>query len=125
MKSYNSALKKLKRNNISIKNEVVSIKKLLIRVIAKDVISPTNYPLCDNTSLDGYAVNSKETNSLNGKKSKKFKIIKTLAAANNPYIKKIPKYSAIEVMTGAIVQKPFDTIIPINVLWNLKFLLNF
>ena len=63
MNSYNSALNKLKRNNISIKNEIVSIKKLLSRVVAKDVISPSNYPLCDNTSLDGYALNSKETNS--------------------------------------------------------------
>ena len=95
MNSYNSALNKLKRNNISIKNEIVSIKKLLNRVVAKDVISPSNYPLCDNTSLDGYAVSSKETNSLNLKKSQKFKIIKTLAAGDNPYIKKIPKFSAI------------------------------
>ena len=114
MNSYNSALNKLKRNNISIKNEIVSIKKLLNRVVAKDVISPSNYPLCDNTSLDGYAVNSKETNSLNYKKSKKFKIIKTIAAGDNPNIKNIPKFSAIEVMTGSIIPKPFDTIIPIE-----------
>ena len=114
MNSYNSALNKLKRNNISIKNEIVSIKKLLNRVVAKDVISPSNYPLCDNTSLDGYAVNSKETDLLNGKKLKKFKIIKTIAAGDNPNIKKIPKFSAIEVMTGSIVQKPFDTIIPVE-----------
>ena len=114
MNSYNSALNKLKRNNISIKNEIVSIKKLLNRVVAKDVISPSNYPLCDNTSLDGYAVNSKETKSLNVRKSKKFKIIKTLAAGDNPNIKKIPKFSAIEVMTGSIIQKPFDTIIPVE-----------
>jgi len=114
MNSYNSALNQLKRNNISIKNEVVSIKKSLNRVLAKDVISPSNYPLSDNTSLDGYALNSKETNSLNGKKSKKFKIIKTLAAGDNPNIKSIPKFSAIEVMTGSIIQKPFDTIYPVE-----------
>ena len=114
MNSYNSALNQLKRNNISIKNEIVSIKKSLNRVLAKDVISPSNYPLSDNTSLDGYALNSKETNSLNGKKSKKFKIIKTLAAGDNPNIKSIPKSSAIEVMTGSIIQKPFDTIYPVE-----------
>ena len=44
----------------------------------------------------------------------KFKIIKTLAAGDNPNIKKIPKFSAIEVMTGAIIQRPFDTIIPVE-----------
>ena len=26
----------------------------------------------------------------------------------------VPKYSTIEVMTGAIIQKPFDTVIPIE-----------
>ena len=100
MNSYKSALNKLKRNNISIKSEKISIKESLNRVLATDVVSPVNYPICDNTAFDGYAVNSKETNSLNAKKSKQFKILKTLAAGDNPNIKKIPKFSAIEVMTG-------------------------
>ena len=69
MNSYNSAINKLKRNNISIKSEIISIKDSLNRVLAKDVISPANYPICDNTAFDGYAVNSRETNSLNIKKS--------------------------------------------------------
>jgi len=114
MNSYKSALNKLKKNNISIKSEIISIKDSLNRVLAKDVISPSNYPICNNTAFDGYAVSSKETKSLNIKKSKKFKIIKTLAAGDNPNIKKIPKFSAIEVMTGSIIQKPFDTIIPVE-----------
>ena len=33
---------------------------------------------------------------------------------DSPYIKKVPKLSCIEVMTGAIIKKPFDTIIPIE-----------
>ena len=42
MNSYNSALNKLKRNNISIKSETISIKDSLNRVLAKDVASPSN-----------------------------------------------------------------------------------
>ena len=114
MNSYKSALSKLKRNKISIKDEIVSIKESLNRVSTSDIVSPVNYPVCDNTAFDGYAVNSKETKSLSGKNIKKFKIIKTIAAGDNPNIKKIPKLSTIEVMTGAIIQKPFDTIIPIE-----------
>ena len=75
MNSYKSALNKLKRNNISIKNEIVSIKKSLNRILAKDVVSPANYPICDNTAFDGYAVSSKETNYLNVKKTKKLKLL--------------------------------------------------
>jgi len=114
MNSYKSALVQLKRNKISIKDEMVSIKESLNRVSTLDIVSPVNYPACDNTAFDGYAVNSKETKSLSGKNIKKFKIIKTIAAGDNPNIKKIPKYSTIEVMTGAIIQKPFDTIIPVE-----------
>ena len=114
MNSYTSALKHLIKNKISIKDEKISINNSLNRVSSSDIISPVNYPSSDNTAFDGYAINSRETNSLNIKNPKKFKIIKTLAAGDNPYIKKIPKYSAIEVMTGAIVQKPFDTIIPVE-----------
>ena len=114
MNSYQSAIKKLIKNNFKIKNEIIQIKKSLNRITAFDIISPVNYPASDNTAFDGYAINSKETNLLSSKKSKKFKIIKTLAAGDNPNIKKIPKFSTIEVMTGAIIQKPFDTIIPIE-----------
>ena len=114
MNSYKSALSKLKRNKISIKDEIVSIKESLNRVSTSDIVSPVNYPICDNTAFDGYAVNSKETKSLSSKNIKKFKIIKIIAAGDNPNIKKIPKYSTIEVMTGAIIQKPFNTIIPIE-----------
>ncbi len=114
MNSYTSALKHLIKNKISIKDEKISINNSLNRVSSSDIVSSINYPSSDNTAFDGYAINSRETNLLNIKNPKKFKIIKTLAAGDNPYIKKIPKYSAIEVMTGAIIQKPFDTIIPVE-----------
>ena len=111
MRTYSSALGKLKKNNLLIKDEVISIKQALNRVTASDIFSKTNYPLSDNTAYDGYAVNSKETGQI---KNKKFKIIKTLSAGDNPKINKIPKNSCVEVMTGAIIKKPFDTIVPIE-----------
>ena len=114
MISYQSALTKLKKNKLLIKNEKITIKEALNRISATDVFSPVNYPRSNNTAFDGFAVNSKETSLLNNRKSKKFKIIKTIAAGDNPNIKKIPRFSAIEVMTGAIIQSPFDTIIPVE-----------
>ncbi len=114
MNSYHSVLNKIKKNKFLIKNEIVNIRNSLNRVAAKDVLSPTNYPASNNTAFDGFAVNSKETRIINNNNSRKFKIIKTIAAGDNPYIKKIPKFSVIEVMTGANIQKPFDTIIPIE-----------
>ena len=110
MNSYKAAINKLNNNPLKIGDELVSIKDALNRISSKEVVAQSDYPADDNTAFDGFAVNSKETKN----KAQKFKIIKTLAAGDNPYIKKVPKLSCIEVMTGAIIKKPFDTIIPIE-----------
>ena len=110
MNSYKAAISKLNNNPLKIGSEIVSIKDALNRISSKEVIAKSDYPADDNTAFDGFAVNSKETKNT----FQKFKILKTVAAGDNPYIKKVPKLSCIEVMTGAIIKKPFDTIIPIE-----------
>ena len=114
MNRYNTVLNHIRKNKLNIKDEVVSLNKSLNRVSSYNVFSKSVYPSENNTAFDGFSINSKETKKLNKKKVQKFKIIKTLAAGDNPKIKKIPKFSAIEVMTGAIIRKPFDTVIPIE-----------
>tara|TARA_Y100000588_G_scaffold130352_1_gene142800 strand:+ start:159 stop:1382 length:1224 start_codon:yes stop_codon:yes gene_type:complete len=116
MISYNKALEILKKNKINIKTEIILSKNSLNRIAAKNINSPNNYPAANNTAFDGFAVNSKETKNI-----RKFKIIKVIAAGDNPKIKKVPKFSAIEVMTGAVIQKPFDTVIPTE---NIKYFPN-
>ncbi len=110
MNSYKAAISKLNNNTLKIGSEIVSIKDALNRISSKEVIAKSDYPADDNTAFDGFAVNSKETKNT----FQKFKILKTIAAGDSPYIKKVPKLSCIEVMTGAIIKKPFDTIIPIE-----------
>ena len=122
MISYKEAKKILIKSNIKIKKETIDSLKSLNRVCAKDIYSPVNYPAGNNTAFDGYAVNSKDTIYLNKKKSKKFKILKTIAAGDNPKIKNVKKFQTVEVMTGAIINKPFDTVIPIE---QIKFYPNF
>ncbi len=114
MISYNKALKILLKNKIKVKNENVASKNASYRISAENIYSPTNHPSANNTAFDGFAINFKETKNLNKNNKQKFKIIKTIAAGDNPKIKKIKKFSTIEVMTGAVIQKPFNTIIPIE-----------
>ena len=114
MINYNKALKILSSSKIKIKNEIVLAKNSLSRIASKNIYSPSNHPSANNTAFDGFAVNSKETNKLNKKNIKKFKVIRTIAAGDNPNIKNIKKFTTIEVMTGAIIKKPFDTVIPIE-----------
>ncbi len=114
MISYKKALQILKKGRIEFKSEIILSKNSVNRISTNNLNSPNNYPSANNTAFDGFAINSKETNSINKNNIIKFRILKILAAGDNPLIKKIPKYSAIEVMTGAVIQKPFDTIIPIE-----------
>ena len=112
MISYNKALNILYKSRLKIKSEKIFLKDALYRICSENIYSKLNYPTTNNTALDGFALSSKETIKANKKKEIKFKILKTFAAGDNPNIKKIKKYSCIEVMTGTIINKPFDTIIP-------------
>ena len=114
MLDYKKAILKIKRNKIKINSETILSINSINRVSSSDVYSPNNYPAANNTSFDGYAVKSNQTNGLSNKNIKKFKIVKTLAAGDRPIIKNLKKYCAIEVMTGAIIPKYFDTVIPIE-----------
>ena len=114
MIEYRKAQKILLNSKIKIQNEIIFAKNSLNRVSAKNIFSPTNYPAGNNTAFDGYAVNSEETVSLSNKNKKKFKILKTIAAGDNPKIKNVKKYSSVEIMTGALIPKHFDTVIPVE-----------
>ena len=114
MIDYKKAQKILRNSKINIKNEIILAKNSINRISAKNIYSPTNYPAENNTAFDGYAINSEETIGLSRKNIKQFKILKSIAAGDNPKIKNIQKYITIEVMTGALVPKPFNTVIPIE-----------
>ena len=114
MINYKKAKKILLNSKIKIKNEKILINNSLNRISAKNIFSPSNYPSGNNTAFDGYAVNSKETNGLNKKNKKNFKILKIIAAGDKPNIKNVKKNSTVQIMTGALIPKQFDTIIPLE-----------
>ena len=114
MINYKQAKNILRKAKIKIQNEEILIKNSLNRVLAKDVISPSNHPLCNNAAFDGFAINSNDTKNINKKKIKYFKIIGSIAAGNKPFNKKVKKFETIEIMTGGIISKPFNTIVPIE-----------
>ena len=112
MISYKQAIKKLNRSKLLIRSENILTKNALYRICSQNIYSKFNYPSANNTALDGFAINSQETKNATNNKKVKLKILKTIAAGDNPQTRKIPKHSCIEVMTGAIIKKPFDTIVP-------------
>jgi len=114
MINYNQAKKILIKSKIKIKDEFIDPSKSINRVNVLDIYSTVNYPAGTNAAFDGFAINSKDTNKFNKNNSQNFKILKTISAGDNPRLNKVKKYETVEVMTGALIPKSFDTIIPIE-----------
>ena len=112
MKSYSQALKILKKNKLIFIDENIKSSNCLNRVCSKNIYSHTNYPAADNSAFDGYAVNSGDTKKLSIKRGKLFKILGVIAAGSKPKNKNSKKFGAYEIMTGGLLPKGFDTIIP-------------
>ncbi len=112
MKSYSQALKILKKNKLVFIDEKIKSLNSLNRVCAKNIYSTTNYPVANNSAFDGYAVNSNETKKLSIKRGKFFKILGIIPAGTKPKNKKSKKFGTFEIMTGGLLPKGFDTIIP-------------
>ena len=114
MISYQNSKKILKKAVIKIKDEKIKSINSLNRVLSENVYSIINYPSGDNAAFDGFAINSNDTKQIKKNSTKKFKIIGSIAAGAKPLKKRINKFDTIEIMTGGIIPKGFDTIIPIE-----------
>jgi molybdopterin molybdotransferase len=114
MIKYKEATSIIKKVSLKLTNEKISILNSLNRVCDSDIRSPSVNPLYNNTAFDGFAVIAKETKGISFKNKKKFKIIKTIAAGDAPIIKNYKKNSVIEIMTGGLVPKPFDSVLAVE-----------
>ena len=114
MIKYQKAIKIINKVSLNLPDEKIFTLDSLNRVCAKNILSPTKNPLSNNTAFDGFALLAKETRGLSKKKVKKFRILKSIGAGDNPKIKNYKKNSSVEIMTGAIIPKPFDSIIPVE-----------
>ncbi len=114
MISYNKSKTILKKSLIKLGDEFINTNSCLNRVTSKNIFVNSFYPSGNNAAFDGYAIRSGDTNKLNDKIKKKFSIIGSIAAGNKPFKKKIKKFQTVEIMTGALMPKSFDTIIPIE-----------
>ena len=114
MISYNKSKIILKKSLIKLGEEFIDTKSCLNRVTSRNIYVNSYYPLGNNAAFDGYAIKSSDTNKLNKRIHKKFKVIGSIAAGNKPFKKNIKKFEAVEIMTGALMPESLDTVIPIE-----------
>tara|TARA_B100000686_G_scaffold119750_1_gene126833 strand:+ start:169 stop:1416 length:1248 start_codon:yes stop_codon:yes gene_type:complete len=114
MIKYQEAIKIINKISLNLPDEKISTLDSLNRVCSKNILSSAKNPLSNNTAFDGFALLSKETRGLSRKRIKRFRILKSIGAGDNPKVKNYKKNSSVEIMTGAVIPKPFDTIIPVE-----------
>ena len=114
MIKYQEAIKIINKISLDLPDEKISTLDSLNRVCSKNILSPSKNPLSDNTAFDGFALLAKETKGLSRRKFKKFKILKSIGAGDDPKVKKYKKNSSVEIMTGAVIPEQFDSIIPVE-----------
>ncbi len=114
MINYHKAKNILKKAKINTQSESILINNSLNRVVAKNIISSSYHPLENNAAFDGFAIKAEDTKKISKNKIKHFKIIGSIAAGTKPFRKKVKRFETVEIMTGGIITKPFNTILPIE-----------
>tara|TARA_E500000178_G_scaffold356142_1_gene431942 strand:- start:2218 stop:3435 length:1218 start_codon:yes stop_codon:yes gene_type:complete len=83
--------------------EKVKLNDSLGRVISRDIISKRDNPSENTSAMDGFAINSKNTEN-------EFKVIGE-SSAGKPYKYKVKKDEAVRIFTGSFLPKGTDTVI--------------
>ena len=104
MIQYREAINIIKKVSLKLNSESISILNSINRVSDSDIRSSSISPPHNNTAFDGFAIIAKETKGISIKNPKKFKIIKTIAAGDNPKIKNYPTTNIL-FETGIRIKK--------------------
>ena len=82
-------------------------------VLAEDLFATSEIPEFSNSAMDGFALSSAETAEASESKPIEFEIIGTIFAGESPPETSLP-LSTYEIMTGAVVPKGFDSVVPVE-----------
>jgi len=89
--------------NPVVETEMLAIRESLGRILAKDIVSPTNVPNHNNSAMDGFAFKYSEG-------IKMIKIIGT-AFAGRPFKGEVKASECVKIMTGAVIPQGTDTVV--------------
>ncbi len=87
--------------------ELLPIRQTLGRVIAADIVSPSNVPNYNNSAMDGYAFNAQD---IAASGATELKVIGT-AYAGKAFAGKVSQGECVRIMTGAAIPNGADTVV--------------
>ena len=89
--------------------ETVTLDRAINRILAEDLLSPIDVPAADNSAMDGFAFNG---NCLGNEDEELVLKIVGTAYAGKPYEGNVGAGECLKIMTGALMPKDCDTVIP-------------
>ncbi len=110
MISVEQALDKILNYVHVLEDEERPILECLGQVLAEDVYSGLNVPPLDNSAMDGYAVQSRDTRGASRRSPRFLRVIGTVAAGSIAGCEVEPG-TAVRIMTGAPIPKGVDSVV--------------
>jgi len=92
-------------------SENVSLSDAANRVLAESIRAPIHVPAFDRSAMDGYALRAAETQGASDYLPLPFAICGQ-SMPGKPYVGKLPRKSAVKIMTGAPIPAGADAVVP-------------
>jgi molybdopterin molybdotransferase len=105
----NELLQESRKLNKASDIESVTLDQAINRILAEDLLSPIDVPAADNSAMDGFAFHGDSLG--NSETIVTLKIVGT-AYAGKPYEGAVGLGECLKIMTGALMPKDCDTVIP-------------
>ena len=109
MPSFDEARRTILASVAPVRVESVPLLEAAERVLAEDIIAPWNMPFCDNSAMDGFAVQAADCKD----PAARLKIIGYLPAGAVPE-RALEPCCAIKIMTGAPIPPGCDAVVPVE-----------
>jgi molybdopterin molybdotransferase len=111
MINANEALRVIVSNTHTLGAEKVGILESMGRTLAEDIVAPEDLPALPNSSMDGFALRSEDVRRASRNHPVALRVVGE-ASAGNRFRGKVVRGQAIKIMTGGVMPKGADTVVP-------------
>ncbi len=111
--SVSEAQEKILAQFHAVSTETTPLERAHGRVLAQDVSSKENFPLFDNSSMDGYAVLAADVQGASTDTPVRLRVVADIPAGSFPDIQ-LEQGQAARIMTGAPLPKGADAVVPVE-----------
>lgn len=99
---------------VELEKEAIAVAEIENRICAEDITAPVNIQPFDNAAMDGFAVQAADLRSATADTPVELRALGTAAAGAAPMEAGMPSGHCIAIMTGAVMPKGADAVVPVE-----------